>query len=131
MIKVLYPSKYESTGDLRARKPFFVNLFKRDGMYLVDAVDAPFEQGARSSHKKSAIKRGLPALKKQLKRLCKDGTKVILISAPVYNICFDVLRNEGFCVINKEMIPFPGSHHQQVFREKLAPLVAELVTARG
>jgi len=48
------------------------------------------------------------------------ATQIALISSPVFSICANALRQEGFRVLNNQMIDFPGSGRQREFRNKLS-----------
>ena len=95
---------------------------KEDGFYLIDSTDEPMESNSQS-YKMKKIKESLPSLKEKIKKLVNDKTKIILISQPVYDVCFAPLNNEGFNIINTEMVDFPGSGSQARFREKLKKII--------
>ncbi len=122
MMKVLYPDRFISAPELRARKKEFLDHFKEDGFYLIDACEAPLPRRAKKSLKKIKLREGLPCLKEKLKDLCDPDTKIVLISKPVYDVCSSALGD--FNVINSEMIDFPAASRQPHFREKLARLLS-------
>jgi len=57
MMKVLYGC--EDTQGIRKRKQEFLERFKNDGFYLIDAEEAPLPQDAAISDKKTAIRNSL------------------------------------------------------------------------
>lgn len=116
-MKVLYPSDMPPSGYPRCQKPEFLGRFKSDGFYLIDAVEEPLGN-ASTSLKVQRIRDSLPRLRDELRGVCQQGTKIILISATVFAACEALLKEDGFNVINSEMIDFPGSGCQQEFREK-------------
>src|SRR5271166_1179940 len=81
----------------RERKREFLARFKRDGYYLIDACETPLPKGA---DKKSEIRKSFAALKSKVNELCEPGTRIVLISKTVYDVCFDALRKDGLAVIN-------------------------------
>lgn len=121
-MKVLYPDEYTDTIIVRSRKPEFLHRFKRDRFYLIDSTDTPMED-PRPSRKRQQIRRSLPSLVEKLAELISDDTKIILISKPVYDVCADVLRLQGFNIVNDEMIDFAGSGGQAKYRVKLGRLL--------
>ncbi len=121
-MKVLYPNDYSDAKSVRLRKREFLHRFKRDGFYLIDSTDSPMED-PRPSRKRQQVRRSLPSLVEKLAELISEDTKIILISKPVYDVCADVLRLQGFNIVNDEMIDFPGSSGQAKYRVKLGRLL--------
>lgn len=117
-MKVLYPQDCSPDAPPpRHRKREFLERFKRDGFFLLDAVEEPLGD-VSSGEKRRRIRHALPRLIENLRAVCGAETKVILISATVFHECATVLTTKGFPVINDEMIDFPGSGGQRKFREK-------------
>src|SRR5271169_6096216 len=112
---------YSITGVERSRKAEFLRRFKEDGFFLIDACSSPIPKG---DNKKRAIKKSLADLKSRLDDLIMLDTKVVLICETVYDVCFDVLREAGFNIANKEMIPHPAFGHGPDFRKKLGGLLS-------
>ena len=123
IMKVLYPDDVSKINVLE-KKPQLLKRFKDDGFYLIDASDTPMED-IRPAKKKKQLEKSLPSLVHKVRNLISEDTKIILISKTVYEICYDRLRSEGFNVINKTPIPFPGSGWQIKSREKLSALLKE------
>ncbi len=121
-MRVLYPSDYSSTRSVRQRKRKFLRKFQKDGFYLIDASDRPMED-TRKARKKKQIEESLPVLIRKIKRLVSRKTKLILISATVYEVCCARLKSERFNVINDCMIDFPVSGRQVKFRDKMSALL--------
>ncbi|MCH8942969.1 MAG: hypothetical protein IIA48_11100 [Bacteroidetes bacterium] len=121
-MKVLYPKDYTVAKVVRLQKKKFLEKFKEDEFYLIDSTDQPMENNSQS-YKKNKIKEALPSLKEKIKNLVNEKTKIILISKPVYDVCFTPLINEGFNIVNTGMIDFPGSSGQEKFKEKLQKLL--------
>lgn len=121
-MKVLYPSDMPPSGYPRHRKREFLERFRSDGCYLLDAAEEPFES-ASTSFKIQRIRDSHPRLRDDLRRACQQGTKIILISATVFAACEAPLKENGFNVINSEMIDFPGNGCQKKFREKFGRVI--------
>jgi hypothetical protein len=137
MMKVLYPkmARFIESDDnrkpefeakeVRNHKAEFLEKFKRDGFYLIDAVDEPIPGNASTKMKEGLILSSLPRLKDKIHTLCGDqDVSVILIGAPVYNVCKDKLRNGGVRVLNDVMINMPAQGGQRQFRRKLGKLLS-------
>jgi hypothetical protein len=121
-MKVIYPDEdFSNTKNIRSRKKEFLEKFKYDGFYLIDASDKPIES---KGYKKKQIKESLPSLIQKIKSLISSETKIILISKTVYEVCFDKIKSEGFKVINRSMIPFPIGF-QGVYRKELSELTKQ------
>ncbi len=120
-MKVLYPQDTEGIKPkaIRKNKRVFLEKFKRDGYYLIDSLNTPFEEKYRPTQKIGLLKHGQKDLLKRIKLLLNPETKIVLISATVYKANFDFLRSNGIPVINEELIDFPGSGGQKKFREKI------------
>ena len=125
-MKVLCPDdsdiKNGNTKSVRRRKREFLERFKNDGFYLIDASDEPMEDNAYSAKKKQ-VRKSLSSLAQKVRGLVLGHTKIILISKVVYDVCYDRLVPERFNVINKCMIDFPGSGGQVKFRSKMCALL--------
>ena len=124
-MKVLYPNEYGNAKEVRSQKKLFLKRFMTDGYYLIDATDLPMP-GYTRSEKKEQVKRSLPELIGKAKELAGNGTPTILISATVYQVCEKPLKAAGLKVVNTEMIDFPGSGRQNIFRAKMTKLIKSL-----
>jgi hypothetical protein len=112
---------YSVTELERNRKAEFLTRFKMDGFFLIDACSLPIPKDVT---KKSEIRKSLKSLKSRLSDLVKPDTRIILICKTVYDVCFRDLREAGFNILNKEMIPHPAFGHQSDFRNKLGRVIA-------
>jgi len=129
MMKVLYPvdtgfvpsRKSEFLAKtVRQRKVEFLEKFKQDGFYLIDASEEPMPEDADTTAKKRIIHNALPGLRRKVRKLCRGGeVLVVLIGGPAYSVCADVLRPDGLRVLNEEMINHPARGGQELFRLKL------------
>jgi hypothetical protein len=129
MMKVLYPIETGFVPSrksgfqakiVRQRKTEFLERFKRDGFYLIDAFEEPMPENAATAAKKRIIRDALPELKKKVRKLCRGGeVPVILIGGPTYSVCAEALLRDGLRVLNEEMINHPARGSQKHFRFKL------------
>lgn len=117
-MKVLYPGRFSNTRELRRRKRDFLGRFKGDGFYLIDAVETPIGDVAKTA-KKRVIKNALPALLERMKHMNLGKSKVVLVSVPVFEVCALPLREHGFRVLNEGPVDFPALGRQKAYREKL------------
>jgi hypothetical protein len=106
----------------RSRKAEFLIRFKADGFFLIDACRLPIPKGV--NNKRGETRKSLEDLKSRLRDLIKPDTKIILICRTVYDVCFRDLREAGFNIVNKGMIPHPAFGHQSDFRNKLGQVIA-------
>jgi len=120
-MKFLYPAGY-NTQTVRSNKATYLERFKADGFYFIDATDTPMPNYSRAQKIKQ-LRASLPLLIEKIRLLSANNTKIILISAPVYQECFKPLMLKGYNVINTEMIDFPGSGGQKKFRAKMTKLL--------
>ena len=126
MSKMLYPAQTQSLSakQIRADKKHFLEQFKNDGFYLIDALDTPFEQRYSTRQKVPLIAAGQQYLLDKIRGLCEEKTAVVLITAPVFIANNQFLRAQGVNILNKASIDFPGSGGQQKFRDKMSKLLA-------
>ena len=121
-MKVLYPDDFSDTKNVRSQKPKFLERFKNDGFYLIDATDTPMKDFPPAK-KREQIEKSLPSLRNKIRDVASSETKIILISSTVYDATARILKREGFNIINDCMIDFPGSGGQKKFRDKLSALL--------
>lgn len=121
-MKVVYPSDCSNMKSVRQRKGEFLERFKNDGFYLIDASEKAMKD-TRPTEKKKQIEESLPSLVEKVRNVVSEDTKIILISSTVYEVCCNRLKSEGFSVINEDAIPFPIGW-QKEFREKLGTLLS-------
>lgn len=125
VMKALYEDARGGAKTVRPRKPEFLNRFRDDGFYLIDASQDPIA-GESPAVKRRYIRSGLEQLQQSLTEIQHPDLKVILISALVYEICSQPLRQAGWNVLNTEMIDFPGFGRQKKFQTKF-PRVMERI----
>ena len=136
MMKVLYPIdtafvEYDDNRKpdfdakrVRQSKEKWLKKFKRDGFYLIDALEQPMPENAGTTTKKQMIRSALPELRRKVRRLCSDGdVPVILIGSPTYSVCAEAIRKDGLRLLNEEMIDHPARGGQKLFRRKLGEII--------
>jgi hypothetical protein len=141
MMKVLYPIEshfIENDGDrqpdflakhVRQHKAKFLEKFKRDGFYLIDAFEQPMPKDADAATKKRLIRGTLPQLRKKVWKLCHDGdVPVVLIGSPAYSLCAEPLKKDGLSILNDQMIDHPARGGQKKFRRKLREVMHKFTT---
>lgn len=127
-IKVLFPEEvaaFETVKALRAEKVYFLERFQEEGFHLIHAVDEPQPDTTPAARKKT-YRANLPSLIKQILTVVSVRTPIILVSAVVYEACYQGLKQAGFNIINESMIEFPNSGQQINFRRKLTRLLTIL-----
>lgn len=116
---VLYPDKkvrYLKSGRPTEGKVELLEMFAEDGYLLIDLYETPVAPFSDAE--------AIASLLARLQKLIDKTTKLILIKANVFDLCYSSLKQKGYNVIN-ERLPFPGSGQQKVFREKFAEIVNE------
>lgn len=119
---VLYPDlkqRYLKSGRKTELKEELLSQFQSDGYWLMTVAEVPFDVSGRN------IEDDLADLPSRLDKYITKQTPVVLIQAAVYDLCFPLLTQNGFTVVN-ERLPFPGSGQQKVFREKFAEIIRKL-----
>lgn len=125
VMKALYKDARGNTKTVRRRKRDYLERFRDDGFYLLDASQEPIA-GERRAVKARFISAGLAQLQRDLAEIQNGGLKVVLISSLVYEICCDPLRQAGFDVVNTEKIHFPGFRWQSEFQVEFGRIVDRL-----
>jgi hypothetical protein len=118
-----YPDLFRgkrNTEEIRRRKKEFLEVFKQEGFFLIDAVDRPITD-VEDNFK--VVEEWVPELVEKIDDLASNGTKIVLIKASVYAIMEDLESRGIRGIINEEMIPFPGSGQQKKFRERFRHLL--------
>jgi hypothetical protein len=109
-----------SAKDVRGRKSELLDRFVTDGYFLIDARERPMPDGATTSAKLALLRQSLPELKIRVKELLGgQGIPIVLIGGLTHEVCFGPLKEEGYQVINGEMINHPARGGQLLFRKKL------------
>lgn len=126
MIKVLFTEEveaFETVKAIRREKTYFLERLQEEGYYLMGAVDQPLP--GKTAARAHIYRENLPALMKEILRIARPNTPIVIISAVVYRAIGETLKASGFKVIHEEIIEFPNSGQQINFRRKLKPLLRE------
>jgi hypothetical protein len=123
LMKVLYLGEIPVNKKLREEKIKYLEQFKRDGYYLEDSVDMPFQEGTKDNEKCRIINEHKDNLLIKLRNIISKDTPIILISKNSYFCCYNFLKENGFNVKNNEFINFPGSGQQKEFKRKIKSLL--------
>jgi hypothetical protein len=127
LMRALYSeARSMAAQELRAAKGDFLRRFQRDGYYLIDACQKPLPPRVGRKSRMQHLKEDLGALIGKLRSLAIANTPIVLVSKSVFDVVSGPLREEGFNVINSEMIDFPGSGRQAEFRRKMEILLTRL-----
>jgi len=125
-MRALYPEALEATEeDLEKYKEGWLNRFKRDGWYMIEALEKSQAHEVTKQQRQERIRNALPRLIERVQKLADPDTKIILIKSNVFDVATDPLRDTGFTVLNHELVDYPGRFNQKDYREKLTQLVKE------
>lgn len=86
---------------------------------MIDASEGPMRNSSTSA-KLRQLREHLPQLITRLTNLITNEP-IVLISAPVFKVCYSPLKKEGFNILNNELVDFPGSGGQKSFGESSKP----------
>jgi hypothetical protein len=116
---ILYPdqkAEYLASGRDTELKKELLQAFRTDGFWLMDLSEVPLSISGNS------LESCVPHLLERLNKYIDKTTPVVIIKTNVYDLCYSVLRAEGYNVVAERM-PFPGSGQQRIFREKFRTVV--------
>lgn len=125
LMKVLFGEEvmaFETVKSLRKEKKYFLDRLKEEGFYLTNATDQPLPDATATARIKTYRKQ-MPDLIKQLEEIITPSTPIVIVSAVVYEGCFELLREAGFNMLNEGKIEYPNSGQQLNFRRKLSQLL--------
>ena len=144
MMKVLYPKETGfseslssflpgySTSRMRSHKAEFLQRFRLDGFYLIDASARPMPARATSQIKTRYLQEEVPGLLRRLRSLRVDeATPIILIGALTFGVCAPKLRKEGFHIVHDAAINHPARGGQRLFRMGLKAALQRMVPAHA
>ena len=128
LMYALYDKTKDDTQYLRNHKTEFLNRFKQDGFYLVDAVDE-IKSGTSSPTRTKAIRTNAANKLAEIRELIsKHGdlnTKIVLIKATVFDALYDLMKDE-FNVVNDFKVNFPSTGNETKFLQQMKKVVEEL-----
>jgi len=126
-IKVLFPEEveaFETVKQIRAEKTYFLERLQEEGFFLMNAVETPLP-GKTTAARSRIYRENLPILIREILRIAKPNTTIVIISAVVYRAIGKELKASGFNLIQEDVIAYPNSGQQLNFRRKLKPLLRE------
>lgn len=124
-IKALYSEAAEaSEADLEADKPRWLERFKADGWYMIEALEESQAHEVSKEQRQEWIRTSLPRLIERLRGLVASDTEIILIKSNVFEVAADPLRQAGFTILNTGLLDYPGQFNQRAYRDKLSRLAA-------
>jgi hypothetical protein len=122
-IRALYPEAAElPEPDLQAEKETWLDRFKDDGWYMIEALEESQEHEVTKKRRQELIHESVPRLIERVKQLANKDTKIILIKSNVFEAALGPLKQAGFNVLNTELVDYPGRFNQRTYREKLSRL---------
>lgn len=122
-VRALYPETIDtSQEDLEKDKEQWLHRFMSDGWYMIESLKASLAHEVTKKQRQELIREHLPQLIEQVHGLAQKDTKIILIKSNVFDVAAKPLKNEGFHVLNTELLDYPGRFNQRDYREKLAAL---------
>ena len=129
MMMALYPVTYKSylpIKELRKSKKTFLEMFRDSGCVLIDSVPEPFPRDINRSLRINIIRENREVLLKEIREICDNHTKVILISATVYAACNDFLLGNKVNVVNENSISFPDRWNKDSFQRQMTDLLNKI-----
>lgn len=127
-IWALYPEAAEHTeAELEAEKDSWLQQLKRDGIYMIEALETSQRHAVTKKQRQERIREALPRLVERVRALVAADTKLILIKSNVFDVAAEPLRAAGFTVLNTELVDYPGHFNQRAYRQKLADLARSVL----
>lgn len=115
MMTVLFNKKFET-------KKEGLSYFQNKGFYLINPIYTPVDKLSDKEADKLILK-NYSNFKKDLINTGLQKTPLILVKSNIFKILKDKLIEDGFNVLNKEMIPFPMHYHFESFKTKVTKLL--------
>lgn len=128
MMYALYGKTKDDQQDLRDNKGEFLNKFKEDGYYLVDAVDE-IKVRTKPAVRIKAIRANADIKTDEIELLLSQhgtrDTKVVIIAATVFKGLYEHIKDK-FNVINNTPIYFPSNGQQSAFLRQMGEIMEEI-----
>lgn len=122
-IWALYPDTTGLTeADMEAEKEAWLLRLRKDGIYMIEALEASQRHVVTKKQRQDRIQEALPRLLERVRALATKDTGLILIKSNVFDVAAEPLRQCGFRVLNTQLVDYPGHFNQRAYREKLAAL---------
>ena len=128
LMYALYDKTQSDVQYLREHKAEFLNRFKEDGYYLVDAVDE-IKVRTKPTDRIKAVRANAEIKTNEMELLIlqhgTEDTKVVIIAATVFKGLYEHLKDK-FNVVNDTPIYFPSNGQQSAFLKQMNKVVKEL-----
>ena len=116
LMKTLFNKTFESKDE-------GLRHFQKEGFYLVNPIYAPVNKVSDKTADEMILE-NYEVFKKDLIGEGLQNTPLIIVKSNVWKILKDKLSDDGFQVLNKDvMIPFPMHYHFESFKEKVQSLM--------
>lgn len=117
VIRAVFPDlEGMDTKEIRSRKEELLYRFRDGGYFLEDSVFDVIPKGTSAKDKEKTVLADQQGLIERI-RPYKKTTKFILLSALVFRSNYELFKEQGFEVLNEQIIPFPGSGQQGKFKQ--------------
>lgn len=128
LMYALYDKTKDDVQYLRDHKAEFLNRFKEDGYYLVDAVDEIRSNPPSSKRTRIIRANAVNKISEIRELLAKHGdqnTKIVLVKATVFDALYDLMK-EDFNIVNDFKIYFPSTGNEADFLKQMSKVTQEL-----
>lgn len=122
IIRAVFPElEHRETKAIRAKKEELLLQFRDQGYFLEDSVAEAIPKGTKPKDKERIIVENQNDLIRRILPY-KTQSKLVVLSATVFKANYELLKENGFNILNDSMIPFPGSGQQSKFKAGIALL---------
>lgn len=122
IIREVFPElKQIETKQVRVMKEELLHRFRNAGYFLEDSSLISIPKESSPSEKIKLLRSQQNELNNRIEKY-KDKSKIILLSATVYKVNFEFLKNKGYQILNTKAIPFPGSGQQNKFKQAMSEI---------
>jgi len=122
IIRAVFPElEAWETKAIRAKKEELLIQFRDQGYFLEDSVAEAIPKGTKPKEKENIIINNQEDLLKRISPY-KAQSNFVVLSSTVFKANYELLKNEGFNILNDFMIPFPGSGQQSNFKAGIAEI---------
>lgn len=125
MMYALYDKTKDDKEYLREHKADFLNRFKENGYYLIDAVDRPTSKADMKNAIKENADKKVSEIEELISQHGDDSTKIVIIKATVFDILYSLLKDK-YNVINDNKIYFPSTGREPDFMRQMGEIIEEI-----
>lgn len=128
LMKSLYKDARDlAVPQLRANKPEYLDRFRNNGYYLIDAIDDHLPVDTSTRARIDLIRQNAPKKAQEVAQLIgelgHEQTIIILIKSTVYQGLYHFFKDSNLPVAEQESIPFPSTGRQKQFKDGLNGLI--------